>query len=70
MVELAPANASAENVLYSGPLLVKRLTKSMASSSAIDPAAFDTSFEFSYTNAVGNSRNAAFRRMYGGKFGV
>jgi len=70
MVELAPANASAENVLYSGPLLVKRLTKSMASSSAIDPAAFDTSFEFSYTNAVGNSRNSAFRRMYGGKFGV
>ena len=68
MVELSPANASAENVMYSGPLLVKRLTKSTVSVSAIDPSLFDTSVEFSYTNAVGNSRNPAFRRMYGGKF--
>lgn len=68
MVELAPANASSENVMYSGPLLVKRLTKSAASVVVIDPGAFDTSVEFSYTNAVGNSRNPAFRRMYGGKF--
>ena len=68
MVELSPANASAENVMYSGPLLVKRLTKSTVSVSTIDPSLFDTSVEFSYTNAVGNSRNPAFRRMYGGKF--
>ena len=68
MVELSPANASAENVMYSGPLLVKRLAKSTVSVSTIDPSLFDTSVEFSYTNAVGNSRNPAFRRMYGGKF--
>ena len=68
MVELSPANASAENVMYSGPLLVKRLTKSTVSVSAIDPSLFDTSVEFSYTNAVKNNRNPAFRRMYGGKF--
>lgn len=68
MVELAPANASAEHVMYSGPLLVKRLVKSAMSVNAVDPGAFDTSVEFSYTNAVGNSRNPAFRRMYGGKF--
>ena len=68
MVELSPANASAENVMYSGPLLVKRLTKSTVSVSTIDPSLFDTSVEFSYTNAVGDSRNPAFRRMYGGKF--
>jgi phycocyanin-associated rod linker protein len=68
MVELAPANASAEHVMYSGPLLVKRLVKSATSVNAVDPGAFDTSVEFSYTNAVGNSRNPAFRRMYGGKF--
>ena len=68
MVELAPANASAEHVMYSGPLLVKRLAKSGVTVNAIDPSAFDTSVEFSYTNAVGNSRNPAFRRMYGGKF--
>ena len=68
MVELAPANASAENVMYSGPLLVKRLAKSSVSVTAIDPSAFDTSVEFSYTNAVSNAKNPAFRRMYGGKF--
>ena len=68
MVELAPANASAEHVMYSGPLLVKRLAKSGVTLNAIDPSAFDTSVEFSYTNAVGNSRNPAFRRIYGGKF--
>ena len=68
MVELAPANASAENVMYSGPLLVKRLAKSGVSVTAIDPSAFDTSVEFSYTNAVSNAKNPAFRRMYGGKF--
>ena len=68
MVELAPANASAEHVMYSGPLIVKRLVKSAMSVNAVDPGAFDTSVEFSYTNAVGNSRNPAFRRMYGGKF--
>ena len=68
MVELAPANASAEHVMYSGPLLVKRLAKSGVTVNAIDPSVFDTSVEFSYTNAVGNSRNPAFRRMYGGKF--
>ena len=68
MVELAPANASAEHVMYSGPLLVKRLAKSGVTVNTIDPSAFDTSIEFSYTNAVGNSRNPAFRRMYGGKF--
>ena len=68
MVELVPANASAEHVMYSGPLLVKRLVKSAMSVNAVDPGAFDTSVEFSYTNAVGNSRNPAFRRMYGGKF--
>ena len=68
MAELTPANASSENVMYSGPLLVKRLVKAGASVVAIDPGAFDTSVEFSYTNAVGNSRNPAFRRMYGGKF--
>ena len=68
MVELSPANASAENVMYSGPLLVKRLAKSTVGVSTIDPSLFDTSVEFSYTNAVGNSRNPAFRRMYGGKF--
>ena len=54
--------------MYSGPLLVKRLAKSGVTVTAIDPSAFDTSVEFSYTNAVGNSRNPAFRRMYGGKF--
>lgn len=68
MAELTPANASSENVMYSGPLLVKRLVKAGASVVAIDPGAFDTSVEFSYTNAVGNSRNPAFRRIYGGKF--
>lgn len=68
MAELTPANASSENVMYSGPLLVKRLVKSVASMVSIDPGAFDTSVEFSYTNAVGNSRNPAFRRMFGGKF--
>lgn len=68
MVELAPANASAEHVMYSGPLLVKRLVKGGVSMNAVDPGAFDTSVEFSYTNAVGNSRNPAFRRIYGGKF--
>ena len=68
MAELTPANASSENVMYSGPLLVKRLVKAGASVVAIDPGVFDTSVEFSYTNAVGNSRNPAFRRIYGGKF--
>ncbi len=68
MAELTPANASSENVMYSGPLLVKRLVKAGTSVVAIDPGAFDTSVEFSYTNAVGNSRNPAFRRIYGGKF--
>ena len=68
MAELTPANASSENVMYSGPLLVKRLVKAGASVVAIDPGAFDTTVEFSYTNAVGNSRNPAFRRIYGGKF--
>lgn len=68
MAELTPANASSENVMYSGPLLVKRLVKAGASVVAIDPGAFDTSVEFSYTNAVGNSQNPAFRRIYGGKF--
>ena len=68
MAELTPANASSENVMYSGPLLVKRLVKAGASVVAIDLGAFDTSVEFSYTNAVGNSRNPAFRRIYGGKF--
>ena len=68
MVELAPANASAEHVMYSGPLLVKRLTKGRAAM-ATAPAAFvaDTA-DFSYTNAVKNPASAAFRRMYGGKF--
>ena len=67
MVELAPANASAEHVMYSGPLLVKRLTKGRAAI-ATAPAAFvaDTA-DFSYTNAVKNPASAAFRRMYGGK---
>ena len=68
MAELTPANASSENVMYSGPLLVKRLVKAGTSVVAIDPGAFDTSVEFSYTNAVGNPRNPAFRRMYAGKF--
>ena len=68
MAELTPANASSENVMYSGPLLVKRLVKAGTSVVAIDPGAFDTSVEFSYTNAVGNSQNPAFRRIYGGKF--
>jgi len=63
MVELAPANASAEHVMYSGPLLVKRLTKGRAAM-ATAPAAFvaDTA-DFSYTNAVKNPASAAFRRM-------
>ena len=68
MVELTPANGSAEHVMYSGPLLVKRLTKGR-SAMATTPAAFvaDTA-DFSYTNAVKNPSSAAFRRMYGGKF--
>ena len=68
MVELAPANASAEHVMYSGPLLVKRLAKSGMSVKSLKPASFDASVEFSYTKAVGRTRNPAFRRMYGGKF--
>ena len=68
MVELAPANASSEHVMYSGPLLVKRLVKTGMSVNTFEPGAFDTSVEFSYTKAVGNTRNPAFRRMYGGKF--
>jgi len=68
MVELAPANASAEHVMYSGPLLVKRLAKSGMSVKSLKPGSFDTSVEFSYTKAVGSTRNPAFRRMYGGKF--
>lgn len=45
-----------------------RVIKTGLSVNAINPRAFDTSVEFSYTNAVGNTRNPAFRRIYGGKF--
>ena len=68
MAELAPANASAEHVMYSGPLLVKRLTKNRAAMAAAPTEFVPDSGEFSYTNAVKNSRNGAFRRIYGGKF--
>ena len=67
MAEISPANASADNVMYSGPLLVKRLTKSRAGAAAASGFVADTT-PFSYTNAVGNPRNGAFRRMYAGKF--
>tara|TARA_B100001093_G_C26827455_1_gene1014678 strand:+ start:1027 stop:1896 length:870 start_codon:yes stop_codon:yes gene_type:complete len=68
MVELSPANASAEHVMYSGPLLVKRLTKSRAGLLADASGFAGDSSGFSYTNAVKNSRSAAYRRIYGGKF--
>ena len=67
MVELSPANASAEHVMYSGPLLVKRLTKSRAGLADASGFTGDSS-GFSYTNAVKNARSAAYRRIYGGKF--
>ncbi|MBL6739762.1 MAG: phycobilisome rod-core linker polypeptide [Synechococcus sp. BS301-5m-G54] len=68
MVEISPANASADHVMYSGPLLVKRLTKGRSALSAAASGFVADTTEFSYTNAVNNPRNAAFRRMYAGKF--
>lgn len=68
MAEIAPANASSDNVMYSGPLLVKRLTKSRSGFSAAASGFVADTTPFSYTNAVGNPRNGAFRRMYAGKF--
>jgi phycocyanin-associated rod linker protein len=68
MADLTPANASAEHVMYTGPLLVKRLTKDLSTFAAGGGAFSGDGAGFSYTNAVKNSRNSAYRRMYGGKF--
>jgi phycocyanin-associated rod linker protein len=68
MADLTPANASAEHVMYTGPLLVKRLTKDLSTFAAGGGAFSGDGAGFSYTNAVKNARNSAYRRMYGGKF--
>ena len=68
MADITPANASAEHVMYSGPLLVKRLTKDLSGFAAGGGAFSGDGSGFSYTNAVKNARNSAHRRMYGGKF--
>ncbi len=66
MAELAPANASSENAMQSSSLLVRVLNKKTA---AFVPTPFNfDSTEFVYTKAVSNPLNAAYRRMYGGKF--
>ena len=67
MADLTPANASAEHVMYTGPLLVKRLTKDLSTFVAGGGFSGDGG-GFSYTNAVKNVNNAAYRRIYGGKF--
>ena len=64
-VELTPANASSENSMYSGSLLVKMLNKG---STVAAPAFTGDGSDFVYSKAVGQASNAAFRRMYGGKF--
>ena len=66
---LALANASAEHVMSTGPLLVKRFTMDLSSFAGTAVYSDDTDRGgFSYTNAVSNPRNSAYRRMYGGKF--
>ena len=59
------ANASSENSMYSGSLLVKMLNKAAAVAA---PAFTGDGSDFVYSKAVGQASNAAFRRMYGGKF--
>tara|TARA_B100000524_G_scaffold220662_1_gene116288 strand:+ start:445 stop:606 length:162 start_codon:yes stop_codon:yes gene_type:complete len=48
---------------------VKRFTMDLGSFAAAAVYSDDSDRGgFSYTNAVSNPRNAAYRRMYGGKF--
>ena len=69
MAEITPANASSENAMYTGPSLVKRFSMDLNSFAAAAVYSDDSDRGgFSYTNAVSNPRNAAYRRMYGGKF--
>ena len=69
MAEVTPANASAEHVMSTGPLLVKRFTMDLSSFAGTAVYSDDSDRGgFSYTNAVSNPRNSAYRRMYGGKF--
>ena len=65
MAEVTPANAGSENAMGGMSLLVGYLNKGVKLRS---PAFVPDSTPFSYTRAVGDARNAAFQRMYGGKF--
>ena len=51
--------------MYSGSLLVKMLNKAPVITA---PSFTGDGSGFCYTKAVKNSSDAAFRRMYGGKF--
>ena len=64
-LELTPSNATSENAMYSGSLLVKMLNKAPVITA---PSFTGDGSGFCYTKAVKNSSDAAFRRMYGGKF--
>ena len=66
MADLTPANGSSENIMYSGSLLIKRLNKDLSIFN-VAPGSVDAG-GFCYTKAVKNSGNAAYRRIYGGKF--
>ena len=46
---------------------MKRLTKDLSGFTAGGAAFSGDGAGFSYTNAVKNARNSAYRRMYGGK---
>ena len=65
MADLTPPNGSSENIMYSGSLLIRRLNKDL---SVFNVAPGSVDGGFCYTKAVKSSSNAAYRRMYGGKF--
>ena len=65
MAEVTPANAASENAMGGMSLLVSYLNKGVKLRA---PAFVADSGPFSYSRAVGDARNAAFQRMYGGKF--
>ena len=52
--------------MYSGSLLIRRLNKDLSIFN-VAPGSVDGG-GFCYTQAVKNASNAAYRRMYGGKF--
>ena len=69
MAEVTPANASSDNSLAKGSLLVRSLNQSRGSGTTVQrympqQGVFDNT-PFSYSQATRNSSSAAFQRMYG-----